>query len=63
MGILVCYDDYTYDVVSDLHLDYMINSGRIAGFDDSCAWVKVEYEPLSETMTHNEHEEWKEISV
>ncbi|KAF0218839.1 MAG: hypothetical protein FD174_2622 [Geobacteraceae bacterium] len=63
MGILVCYDDFTYDVVSDFHLEDMISSGRIAGFDSSSTWVKVEYDPLPETMVNDPHEEWKEIFI
>jgi hypothetical protein len=40
MGVLVCYDDFTYDVVNDYHLDYLLQSGCILGYDKSCDWVK-----------------------
>ena len=42
MGVLVCYDDYTYDVINDYHLDYLIDKGCVIGYDDSGNWVKVE---------------------
>lgn len=42
MGVLVCYDDFTYDVVNDYHLDYLVTSGCIVGFDRSGHWVKQE---------------------
>ncbi|SNB46670.1 hypothetical protein [Geobacter sp. DSM 9736] len=47
MGILVCYDDFTYDVVADFTFD--TEDGRIAGYDNSCDWEKVvmeEFIPL-----------------
>jgi len=48
MGVLVCYDDFTYDVVSDYHFDYLVTTGRIVGFDKSEEWVKKEnVSPLS----------------
>ncbi len=46
MGILVCYDDLTYDVVSETNLDCMITSGCIVGFDSSREWVKMDDDPL-----------------
>lgn len=42
MGVLVCYDDFTYDVVTDFHLDYLVSTGSIVGFDRSEKWVKQE---------------------
>lgn len=42
MGILVCYDDFTYDVVSDNHLEYLVMAGCIVGYDNSGEWVKLE---------------------
>lgn len=42
MGVLVCYDDYTYDVINDYHLDYLVSTGCIIGFDRSEQWVKQE---------------------
>ncbi|ACH38011.1 hypothetical protein Gbem_0990 [Citrifermentans bemidjiense Bem] len=42
MGILVCYDDFTYDVVNDFHFDYLVSTGSIVGFDRSGQWVKQE---------------------
>jgi len=42
MGILVCYDDYTYDVISDYHLDYLLGKGCIIGYDSSGNWNKTE---------------------
>lgn len=53
MGVLVCYDDFTYDVVTDFHLDYLVSTGSIVGFDRSEKWVKQEetipVPPLSQT--------------
>jgi hypothetical protein len=40
MGILVCYDDYTYDVINDYHLDYLLGKGCIVGYDNSGNWSK-----------------------
>ena len=40
MGVLVCYDDFTYDVINDYHLDYLVTTGCIVGFDRSEHWVK-----------------------
>ena len=42
MGVLVCYDDYTYDVINDYHLDFLLESGCIAGYDKSGEWVRVD---------------------
>lgn len=42
MGVLVCYDDFTYDVINDYHLDYLVSTGCIIGFDRSSHWVKKE---------------------
>lgn len=42
MGVLVCYDDFTYDVINDYHLDYLVTTGCIVGFDRSEQWVKQE---------------------
>lgn len=40
MGVLVCYDDFTYDVINDYHLDYLVTTGCIVGYDRSGEWVK-----------------------
>jgi len=40
MGVLVCYDDFTYDVINDYHLDYLVTTGCIVGYDRSGDWVK-----------------------
>ena len=42
MGVLVCYDDFTYDVVNDYHLEYLLEKGCIIGYDKSGEWVKIE---------------------
>jgi hypothetical protein len=42
MGVLVCYDDFTYDVVNDCHLEYLMGKGCIIGYDNSGEWVKLE---------------------
>jgi hypothetical protein len=42
MGVLVCYDDFTYDVVNDYHLEYLLEKGCIVGYDSSGEWVKME---------------------
>jgi len=42
MGVLVCYDDYTYDVINVYHLDYLLDKGCIIGYDDSGDWQKTE---------------------
>lgn len=42
MGVLVCYDDFTYDVVNDYHLDHLVTTGVIVGYDKSEKWVKME---------------------
>lgn len=42
MGVLVCYDDFTYDVINDYHLDHLVTSGCIVGFDRSEHWSKTE---------------------
>lgn len=42
MGVLVCYDDFTYDVINDYHLDHLVSTGCIVGFDRSEHWVKYE---------------------
>ncbi|UFS69055.1 hypothetical protein LPW11_14265 [Geomonas sp. RF6] len=44
MGVLVCYDDFTYDVINDYHLDYLIDNGCIQGFDRSGDWCKLEHD-------------------
>jgi hypothetical protein len=46
MGVLVCYDDFTYEVVNDYHLDYLVQSGCIVGYDKSGDWVKKESTPV-----------------
>lgn len=40
MGILVCYDDYTYDVINEYHLDYLLDKGCIVGYDSSGNWKR-----------------------
>jgi hypothetical protein len=45
MGVLVCYDDFTYDVINDYHLDYLLDKGCIIGYDNSGNWVKQEDNP------------------
>ncbi|WP_226377813.1 MULTISPECIES: GSU3473 family protein [Geobacteraceae] len=58
MGVLVCYDDFTYDVVTDFHLDYLVSTGSIVGFDRSEKWVKQEEAipvPPPATATKAEH--------
>ncbi|WP_224985117.1 GSU3473 family protein [Geomonas agri] len=42
MGVLVCYDDFTYDVINDYFLDHLLSTGCILGFDRSEHWVKQE---------------------
>jgi hypothetical protein len=42
MGILVCYDDFTYDVINDYHLDHLLDKGCIIGYDNSGNWSKSE---------------------
>jgi len=42
MGVLVCYDDFTYDVINDYQLDYLVETGCIVGYDKSGEWVKTE---------------------
>lgn len=39
MGILVCYDEFTYDVVSDLSVECI--EEQVIGYDNSCEWEKV----------------------
>ena len=55
MGILVCYDDFTYDVINDYHLDYLLDKGCIIGYDNSGDWVKNDLQPgaslLAEPVT------------
>jgi hypothetical protein len=63
MGILVCYDDFTYDVVNDFHLADMINAGRVVGFDRSSTWVKVEYGPVPEVMVNGQKDGWVDLSL
>lgn len=48
MGVLVCYDDFTYDVINDYFLDHLLTTGCIIGFDRSEHWVKAE-EPAPAT--------------
>lgn len=40
MGVLVCYDDFTYDVINDYYLDHLVSTGCIIGYDRSEHWVK-----------------------
>ena len=47
MGVLVCYDDFTYDVVNDYYLDYLVETGCILGYDKSCDWVRKDSIPVS----------------
>ncbi|MBJ6726956.1 GSU3473 family protein [Geomesophilobacter sediminis] len=42
MGILVCYDEFTYDVVSDYHLEFLIKSKCITGYVEDGNWVRLE---------------------
>ena len=42
MGVLVCYDDFTYDVINDYHLDFLVSTGCIIGYDKCGEWVKTE---------------------
>lgn len=42
MGVLVCYDDFTYGVINDYHLDYLVETRCIVGYDKSGDWVKTE---------------------
>ena len=44
MGVLVCYDDFTYDVINDYHLDYLLDKGCIVGYDNSGNWSKTDDE-------------------
>ena len=44
-GVLVCYDDFTYDVINDYCLEYLVTTGCIVGFDKSGHWVKQETPP------------------
>lgn len=46
MGVLVCYDDFSYDVVNDYHLDYLVQAGCIVGYDKSGNWVKKGQPPV-----------------
>ncbi|QWV96601.1 hypothetical protein KP003_15165 [Geomonas nitrogeniifigens] len=50
MGVLVCYDDFTYDVINDYFLDYLLSTGCIIGFDRSEHWMKKEEAPLPATL-------------
>lgn len=45
MGILVCYDEYTYDVINEYHLDFLLENGCITGYDESGEWVRVDGVP------------------
>ena len=56
MGILVCYDDFTYDVINDYHLDYLLGKGCIIGYDDSGNWSKTEEEQEVILLTDVESE-------
>ncbi|GFO57432.1 hypothetical protein GMSM_44390 [Geomonas sp. Red276] len=47
MGILVCYDDFTYDIVDDHQLSSLVESGSILGYDRSADWVKTEAKELT----------------
>ncbi|MBJ6802639.1 GSU3473 family protein [Geomonas propionica] len=42
MGVLVCYDDFTYDVINDYFLDHLLSTGCIIGYDRSGHWSKKE---------------------
>jgi hypothetical protein len=42
MGILVCYDDFSYDVVSICDLHELLENGSIIGYDNSGDWIKSE---------------------
>ncbi|WP_198419488.1 GSU3473 family protein [Geomonas terrae] len=45
MGVLVCYDDFTYDVINDYYLEHLLETGCILGYDRSEHWVKQETAP------------------
>lgn len=45
MGILVCIDEFTYDVVADLHPEGA--ERQAIGYDDSCEWEKIIVEDVS----------------
>lgn len=51
MGVLVCYDDFTYDVINDYYLDHLLGTGCILGFDRSEHWVKQDTQIRSSTTT------------
>ena len=45
MGVLVCYNDFTYDVINDYYLEHLLETGCILGYDRSEHWVKQEVGP------------------
>jgi len=51
MGVLVCYDDFTYDVINDYYLDHLLSTGCILGFDRSEHWVKEEAQTPASSVT------------
>jgi hypothetical protein len=55
MGVLVCYDEFTYDVINDYYLDYLVQTKCIIGYDKSGEWVKTEKLPPVplESLKHN----------
>jgi hypothetical protein len=55
MGVLVCYDDFTYDVINDYHLDYLMETGCIVGYDKSGDWIKTDDFTLSPSTIHKEY--------
>ncbi|MBU5638805.1 hypothetical protein KOM00_18940 [Geomonas sp. Red69] len=55
MGVLVCYDDFTYDVINDYFLDYLLSTGCIIGFDRSEHWMKKEEAPLPAATFQHRH--------
>jgi hypothetical protein len=64
MGVLVCYDDFTYDVINDYHLDYLLGKGCIIGYDNSGNWNKseeTEQEAILLTEVANDTAESREL--
>jgi hypothetical protein len=52
MGFLVCYDDFTYEVVSDHELENLLESGSIIGYDPAGDWeLRVELPPAGPDVT------------
>ena len=62
MGVLVCYDEYTYDVINDYHLDYLLDKGCIVGYDCSENWRRKD-DPEQEILLLTEvvHEPAQEV--